>query len=204
MSKYGSGSIKTAPDLVVHKKETIVAQNLTTDQPITDTPWEVCHLYFTTATIIISQHTVMSVCLPADVVDAVWMKRTKPNHDNKSGEHQRATVCEARSQQQTQREDNERQNNKHVPETFDRSQLLNETVACGLVCIVRQHWHDISVPTAKHHCFYYYYCYCCYSRSIWVSGFTLASACSTCSGRKQMLTLVESWEAHTPQISRIC
>jgi len=90
------------------------------------------------------------VYIPADVVDTVWMKCTKPNHERKSSEHQRTTVCEARSQQQTERKDDERRNNENVPQTVDTSQLLDERATCGLACVVRQHRYYINISTSKH------------------------------------------------------
>ena len=67
------------------------------------------------------------------------MKRAKPDHENESGEHDRAAVGEAQGEQQTQRKDDKRKYDEQVPVTADTSQPLHDRAAAGLVCVVRQH-----------------------------------------------------------------
>jgi len=77
--------------------------------------------------------------IPADVVEAMRMKRPKSNHQDKTNEHNGSTVCETRRQQQEQWIHDEWCNKQQIPEIIDTSQLLNESILFRLTHIVCQH-----------------------------------------------------------------
>jgi len=73
------------------------------------------------------------------VVDTVWMKCAKSDHENETDQHDRPTVCETRRQQQYWWIHNERQHEQEIPDNVDTSQSLNDAATCRLAHIVRQH-----------------------------------------------------------------
>ena len=92
-------------------------------------------------------YTMAADSLPADVVDAMWMKSTKSNHEEKTNGHDWTAVWEARCQQQAEWIDDERQCDESKPDTVQSSQRTHDVTVCRLVCVIRQHWHYVNVPT---------------------------------------------------------
>ena len=81
------------------------------------------------------------------MVDTVWMKCAKSDHENETDQHDRSAVCETRRQQQYWWIHNERQHKQEIPDNVDTSQSLNDAATCRLAHIVRQHWHNVHIPT---------------------------------------------------------
>ena len=73
------------------------------------------------------------------MVDAVWMKRTKSNHENKPNQHDRSAVCETRRQQQDWRIHDQRQHEQEIPDNVDTGQSLNDAATRRQAHIVCQH-----------------------------------------------------------------
>ena len=109
--------------------------------------WRKVLTYMLNSCIILCRIITVNNCWPADVVDAMLLICTKSDHQNKTNRHHRPAICETRRQQQAEWIYNEWWNEQNVPDTVHSSQLLSQAATCRLARVVRQHWHNVNIPT---------------------------------------------------------